>query len=52
MPPAGMIYLRGKALKTRQYLEKTTKHLVFPTKHLVFPTKHLFFKMLLSAKAF
>ena len=42
----------GKALKTRQYLEKTTKHLVFPTKHLVFPTGHLVYNVLLSAKAF
>ena len=50
--PAGMLYLRGKALKTRQYLEKTTKHLVFPTKYLVLPAKHLACKMLLSAKAF
>ena len=52
VPPAGMIYLRGKALKTRQYLEKTTKHLVFPTKYLVFPTRYLVYNVLLSAKAF
>lgn len=52
VPLAGMIYLRGKGLKTRQYLEKTTKHLVFPTKHLVFPTGHLVYNVLLSAKAF